>query len=79
MSRSAYEPTHEQQLQAQAVHTVFTALGGLQVYGYEGAPSITVDDIASVRQTQRHMDSDGRRWLYTTNVTVSVSRVELER
>lgn len=73
-----YEPSHEKQLQAQAMHTIFTALGGLHVYGFEGNPAVVMDDLACVRRTQRHMDSDGKRWVYTTNVTVSVSRVELK-
>lgn len=77
MSAAWGEIPHEQQLQAQALHTVFAALGQLQVYGFDGSHGITMDDTSSVRRTQRHTDPDGRRYLYTTNVTVSVSRVEL--
>lgn len=73
----AYEIPHDRQLRAQAVHTIFTALGGLQVFGFEGSPGIVQDDVDSVRMTQRWMEPGGKRYLYTTNVTVSVSRVEL--
>jgi hypothetical protein len=48
------------------------------MYGNDGGPCITMDDIASVRRTQRHTERDGKRYLYTMNVTVSVSRVELK-
>jgi hypothetical protein len=75
---TGYEPSYEAQLQAQTLHTVFSALGGLQMYGNDGGPCITMDDIASVRRTQRHTERDGKRYLYTMNVTVSVSRVELK-
>lgn len=75
---SQYEPSHEAELQSQALHAVFIALGGLQVYGHDGGPTIVIDDIASVRRTQRHTEPDGKRYVYTTNTTVSVSRVELE-
>jgi hypothetical protein len=77
MSESEYEPSYEKQLQAQAMHTVFTALGGLQVFGFDGSAAVVMDDLAAVRRTQRHIEADGKRYVYTTNVTVSVSRVEL--
>lgn len=72
-----YEPSYEKQLQSQALNTVFGALGGLMMSGDMGG-SVVIDDIASVRRTQRHADLDtGKRYVYTTNVTVSVSKVEL--
>lgn len=68
--------SHTEQLQAQALHTVYAALGGVQVYGGEGMPAITIDDTSSMRQNHVFRDADGK-WLYTTHVTVSVSRVEM--
>jgi hypothetical protein len=73
------EPSYERQLQSAAVHTVFSAFGGMQIYGAEGGPTTVMDDVASVRQTQRHTDPDGTRYLYTTNITISVSKCPLER
>lgn len=74
---SEYEPTYERQLQSQTLDTVFNALGGANIYGTEGSPVVVLDDLASVRRTHRHVEPDGKRYVYTTNVTVSVSRVEL--
>lgn len=73
---TGYEPSYEKQLQSQTLATVYQALGGLHIYGSGGSPAVVIDDTASVRRTQRHSDGE-KRWLYTTNVTVSVSRVEL--
>ena len=75
---SDYEIPKEKELQSLALHTVFAALGKMQVLGYEGSPSIAMDDLASVRQTFRWHELSGKTYLYTTNVTVSVSRVELK-
>jgi hypothetical protein len=72
-----YEPSYEKQLQSQVLNTVFTALGGLMMMGNDMGPYTVIDDIASVRRTQRHTEPDGKRYVYTTNVTVSVSKVEL--
>jgi hypothetical protein len=72
-----WEPTFEKQLQSTALHTVFTAFGGLNIFANEGTPYTVIDDTASVRHTLRHRE-DGKNYLYTTNVTVSVSRVEIE-
>lgn len=75
---SEYEPSYEQQLQSQTLNTVFGALGGLMMMGDGGGAAVVVDDIASVRRTLRHTEPDGKRYVYTTNVTVSVSKVELQ-
>lgn len=72
-----YEPSYEKQLQSQTLNTIFTALGGLMMMGNDTGPYTVIDDIASVRRTQRHSELDGKRYVYTTNVTVSVSKVEL--
>lgn len=71
-----YEPSYEKQLQSQTLNTVFGALGGLMMMGNEGTAAVVIDDIASVRRTLRHSEH-GKRYVYTTNVTVSVSKVEL--
>jgi hypothetical protein len=75
---NAHEIPYDRQLQSQTLHTIFAALGGLN-YDFGGPGGITIDDIASVRQTRHRIDADGKKYLYTTNVTVSVSRVELPK
>lgn len=72
-----HEPSYDKQLQSQTLNTVFGALGGLMMMGNQGTAAVVIDDIASVRRTLRHVDPDGKQYVYTTNVTVSVSKVEL--
>lgn len=72
------EIAYERKLQSLALHTIFAALGGMHVYGGFENQGTVMDDTSSVRQVQRHTEPDGKRYAYTTNVTVSVSRVELK-
>lgn len=71
---TSYEPPYDRVLQSQALLTVFSALGGMS-YGGGGGPAIVLDDIASLHRTEQHIDPDGTTYVYTTNVTVSVSKV----
>ena len=76
---SSHEPSYECQLRSTALHTIFAALGGMNIHGIDGGPTTVIDDVASMRHTQRHVEPDGTRYLYTTNVTISVSKIPLER
>jgi hypothetical protein len=64
-------------LQSIALHSVYAALGGMQIYGSDGGPTTVMDSTERVRQTMRHTEPDGQRFVYTINATVNVTKVPL--